>query len=147
MVNKRPFRSGDQTCWLIVPTPQWSSTTLKEVSNDNIKDSEKEQDYVDKHVKYYEQRRDKIYEEDDLTKQQHRNVKTGNKGWERKPIGKILLNLCRDSSGGQGEDPPKAARIRHPKIPPLNYAARGEESLRQGVTNKQKFQSTNSVPP
>ncbi|GFV77894.1 hypothetical protein TNCV_481 [Trichonephila clavipes] len=26
--------------------------------------------------------------------------------------------------------------------PPLNYAARGEESLRQGVTNKQKFQST-----
>ncbi|GFW30306.1 hypothetical protein TNCV_3850771 [Trichonephila clavipes] len=35
--------------------------------------------------------------------------------------------------------------MRHPKIPPLNYAARGEESLRQGVTNKQKFQSTNSV--
>ncbi|GFX34604.1 hypothetical protein TNCV_3658421 [Trichonephila clavipes] len=47
--------------------------------------------------------------------------------------------------GGEGKTPPKAARIRHPKLPPLNYAARGEESLRQGVTNKQKFQPTNSV--
>ncbi|GFW20551.1 hypothetical protein TNCV_1047761 [Trichonephila clavipes] len=28
-------------------------------------------------------------------------------------------------SGGEGKTPPKAARIRHPKIPPLNYAARG----------------------
>ncbi|GFW70793.1 hypothetical protein TNCV_4148411 [Trichonephila clavipes] len=48
---------------------------------------------------------------------------------------------------GRGKTPPKAARIRHPKIPPLN-CARGEESpCEKGVTKKQNFQSTNSVPP
>ncbi|GFY35198.1 hypothetical protein TNCV_5045721 [Trichonephila clavipes] len=70
-------------------------------------------------------------------------------GKKRKPIGKIFAeSLSRQQwEGGEGKTPPKAARIRHPKISPLNYAARGEESLRKGVTNKQKFQSTNSVPP
>ncbi|GFY11502.1 hypothetical protein TNCV_3183401 [Trichonephila clavipes] len=57
-----------------------------------------------------------------------------------------ISNQEADCSGGEGKTPPKAARIRHPKIPPLKYAARGEESLRQGVTNKQKFQSTVSRP-
>ncbi|GFX97095.1 transposable element Tcb2 transposase [Trichonephila clavipes] len=60
--------------------------------------------------------------------------------WAHLPQDKI------SSGGGKGKTPPKAARIRHPKIPPLKYAARGEESLQQGVTNKQKFQSTVSRP-
>ncbi|GFX23338.1 hypothetical protein TNCV_4936531 [Trichonephila clavipes] len=81
-----------------------------------------------------------------LNEQQHRNVKTGNKGWGTKTHRKNFAeSLSRQQWGGEGKTPPKAARIRHPKIPPLNYAARGEVSLRQGVTNKQKFQPTNSV--
>ncbi|GFX67952.1 hypothetical protein TNCV_2288151 [Trichonephila clavipes] len=78
--------------------------------------------------------------------QQHRNVKTGNKGWGTKTHRKNFAESLSRQQWGKGKTPPKAARIRHPKIPPLNYAARGEESLRQGVTNKQKFQSTVSCP-
>ncbi|GFW62731.1 hypothetical protein TNCV_2624941 [Trichonephila clavipes] len=78
---------------------------------------------------------------------QHRNVKTGNKGWGTKTHRKNFAeSLSRQQWGGEGKTPPKAARIRHPKIPPLNYAARGEESLRQGATKKQNVQSTNSIP-